>query len=170
MPPQSQHSMPHTMSKPKPEIGRRKSPFPHANPPWSRTLRETVESIVIAFILAFLFRTFEAEAFVIPTGSMAPTLQGRHKDIDCPSAATLSGQCQRRSRSRTANRIAGLLCDDATCPMCRYKLRRQSDERRTGENIPPTTAIGLSSTNLLTIFPIHSAGTWWYSNIRKMPR
>jgi len=46
-------------------------------------LRETVESIVIAFILAFLFRTFEAEAFVIPTGSMAPTLMGRHKDLHC---------------------------------------------------------------------------------------
>ena len=46
-------------------------------------VRETVESIVIAFILAFLFRTFEAEAFVIPTGSMAPTLMGRHKDLHC---------------------------------------------------------------------------------------
>ena len=40
-------------------------------------LRDTVESIVFALILAFLFRTFEAEAFVIPTGSMAPTLYGR---------------------------------------------------------------------------------------------
>lgn len=49
----------------------------------SDTIRETVESIVIAFVLAFLFRTFEAEAFVIPTGSMAPTLFGRHKDIEC---------------------------------------------------------------------------------------
>ncbi len=45
--------------------------------------RETVESIVIAFILAFLFRAFVAEAFVIPTGSMAPTLMGAHKDIQC---------------------------------------------------------------------------------------
>ena len=42
--------------------------------------RDTIESIVFAFILAFLFRTFEAEAFVIPTGSMAPTLYGRHKE------------------------------------------------------------------------------------------
>ena len=50
----------------------------------ARNIRETIESIVIAFVLAFLFRTFEAEAFVIPTGSMAPTLQGRHKDVECP--------------------------------------------------------------------------------------
>lgn len=45
------------------------------------SFRETVESIVIAFVLAFLFRSFEAEAFVIPTGSMAPTLTGLHKDL-----------------------------------------------------------------------------------------
>lgn len=51
------------------------------NPP--QTNRETVESIVVAFILAFLFRAFVAEAFVIPTGSMAPTLMGAHKDLTC---------------------------------------------------------------------------------------
>lgn len=47
--------------------------------------RETVESIAIAFALAFLFKTFQAEAYVIPTGSMAPTLYGRHKELTCPS-------------------------------------------------------------------------------------
>jgi signal peptidase I len=52
-------------------------------PPAKDGVRETVESIVIAFVLAFLFRTFEAEAFVIPTGSMAPTLMGQHKDLVC---------------------------------------------------------------------------------------
>lgn len=45
--------------------------------------RDTIESILFAFVLAFLFRTFEAEAFVIPTGSMAPTLYGRHKETYC---------------------------------------------------------------------------------------
>ena len=45
--------------------------------------RETIESIVVAFTLALLFRTFEAEAFVIPTGSMATTLMCRHKDLEC---------------------------------------------------------------------------------------
>lgn len=50
--------------------------------------RETIESVVVAFVLAFLFRTFEAEAFVIPTGSMAPTLFGQHRDIHCEQCGT----------------------------------------------------------------------------------
>lgn len=51
-------------------------------PPVDQT-RDTAESIAIAFVLAFLFRAFEAEAFVIPTGSMAPTLYGANKDVTC---------------------------------------------------------------------------------------
>ncbi len=39
---------------------------------------------MVAFILALLVRGYEAEAFVIPTGSMAPTLMGRHKEVTCP--------------------------------------------------------------------------------------
>jgi len=49
-----------------------------------QVVRETVESLAVAFILALLFKAFIAEAFVIPTGSMAPTLMGAHKDIQCP--------------------------------------------------------------------------------------
>ncbi len=41
-------------------------------------IKDTIESLVIAFILAFVFRGFLVEAFVIPTGSMAPTLFGMH--------------------------------------------------------------------------------------------
>src|SRR3954469_8773034 len=61
------------------------APHPvHDSGSLSRGVRETIEAIAIAFALAFLFKTFEAEAFVIPTGSMAPTLMGRHKDVTCP--------------------------------------------------------------------------------------
>lgn len=48
---------------------------PHAQP---ETIKDTLISIVIAFALAFVFRGFVVEAFVIPTGSMAPTLMGAH--------------------------------------------------------------------------------------------
>jgi signal peptidase I len=48
------------------------------------TTRDFVEQIVVAVILAVLIRGYDAEAFVIPTGSMAPTLMGRHKEVTCP--------------------------------------------------------------------------------------
>ena len=47
------------------------------------SFKETAESLVIAFILAFVFRAFVAEAFVIPTGSMADTLAGAHFRLTC---------------------------------------------------------------------------------------
>ncbi|MCS7033809.1 MAG: S26 family signal peptidase, partial [Phycisphaerae bacterium] len=46
-------------------------------------VKETIESILVAFILAFIFRAFVVEAFVIPTGSMAPTLLGAHMRFRC---------------------------------------------------------------------------------------
>lgn len=64
-----------------PETPAKKKAKAKADKPSHQAVRETVESLVIAFVLAFLFRTFQAEAFVIPTGSMAPTLMGRHKDV-----------------------------------------------------------------------------------------
>lgn len=84
-------------------------------------VRETIESIVIAFILAFLFRTFEAEAFVIPTGSMAPTLMGRHKDLLCPKCG--SPYQVSASEEVTQDGVAWpdpRPVESGTCPMCRY--------------------------------------------------
>lgn len=39
------------------------------------TLRETIEAIVIAFLIALVIRTFVIQAFKIPSGSMLQTLQ-----------------------------------------------------------------------------------------------
>ncbi|MEX2288112.1 MAG: signal peptidase I, partial [Planctomycetaceae bacterium] len=79
-------------------------------------------SIVIAFILAFLFRTFEAEAFVIPTGSMAPTLLGRHKDVVCD-------QCGYKFTVGASFEVddfdvlkPGMRMHTAHCPNCRYQM------------------------------------------------
>ena len=104
--------------------------------------RDTVESIVVAFTLALLFRAFEAEAFVIPTGSMAPTLMGRHKDLVCEScgldyrvgASAEEDEDSQRMRSEIARlgndarslarvadlrrRLAGKLVPEGRCPNC----------------------------------------------------
>ena len=109
--------------------------------------RETVESVVIAFVLAFLFRTFEAEAFVIPTGSMSPSLQGQHKDVECPkcghrfrASASEEGEPTEKLLAdlRNPRLPAGLRHDRRTrieayqviggmCPMCRYTSAMRPD-------------------------------------------
>ena len=70
-------------------VGPGPSPTKKAPPKSQESMRDFVEQIVIAFILAFLIRGFDAEAFVIPTGSMAPTLMGRHKEVTCPECGIL---------------------------------------------------------------------------------
>jgi signal peptidase I len=79
--------------------------------------RETVEAFVVAFILALLFRAFLAEAFVIPTGSMAPTLMGAHKDLVCDQCGNSfqAGASRERSGPDT-----NLVVVAGICPNCRY--------------------------------------------------
>src|SRR5437660_12860324 len=50
-------------------------------------LRELVETVVFVVVLVLLLKSFVAEAFVIPTGSMAETLYGHQKIVTCPSCA-----------------------------------------------------------------------------------
>jgi signal peptidase I len=52
----------------------------------SRSLvaRQTVEFLVLLALSILLFRTFAAEAYIVPSGSMAPTLLGDHAEIVCP--------------------------------------------------------------------------------------
>ena len=97
--------------------------------------RETAESVVIAFILAFLFRTFEAEAFVIPTGSMAPTLYGAHRDITCEQcghrfAVGASTPPAQDSEIRNGGidrdrRMHSAICPNAACQFANNVLDRE---------------------------------------------
>ena len=45
---------------------------------------ETLQSLLVAFAIALAFRGFVVEGFVIPTGSMAPTLLGEHVRFRSP--------------------------------------------------------------------------------------
>lgn len=84
----------------------------------AQATRETVESIVVAVILAFLFRTFVAEAFVIPTGSMAPTLEGNHKDLTCSKCGYQYQASASAENEDSPFRNGPVVA--ATCPVCRY--------------------------------------------------
>src|SRR5687768_12742701 len=46
-------------------------------------INETIVTILLAFMLAFICRGFVVEAFVIPTGSMDPTLLCAHMRFTC---------------------------------------------------------------------------------------
>jgi signal peptidase I len=45
--------------------------------------RDWLETIVFVSFLVLLLKTYVAEAFVIPTGSMAPTRLGEHHEVTC---------------------------------------------------------------------------------------
>jgi len=86
-----------------------------------RAIRDMVESVWVAIVLAFVLRAFMVEAFVIPTGSMAPRLMGRHYDLRCPSCGYrfAFGYGGERTDGK-AIRPPG-----ARCPNCYY---RDTDE------------------------------------------
>ncbi|MGN6135566.1 MAG: S26 family signal peptidase, partial [Aureliella sp.] len=88
----------------------------HQNP---HAIRETVESVIVAFILAFLFRAFVAEAFVIPTGSMAPTLMGAHKDTICEHCGTEYQSTASPEFDKDDNGPTNSVAVGGTCSICR---------------------------------------------------
>lgn len=96
-----------------------------------QSTRETVESIVVAFILAFLFRAFVAEAFVIPTGSMAPTLMGAHRDIFCEHCgaqfqASASQEFVPETGKRNGKIVLGSMCSNCR-GLNKYDFRGNPD-------------------------------------------
>ena len=76
--------------------------------------------MVIAFILAFIFRAFVVEPFIIPTGSMAPTMLGAHMQMHCPSC----GYSFASGTDASITTDNGALVDAvaADCPMCNYQV------------------------------------------------
>ena len=48
---------------------------PDENPSAGRQLLEFVITLVVAFAIAFALRTFVVQPYVVPTGSMLPTIQ-----------------------------------------------------------------------------------------------
>ena len=82
--------------------------------------RETIESIIVAVVLALMFRAFEAEAFIIPTGSMAPSLQGEHKELECENCGFRHRAGASQESSTNGNRVQ-IKVKSTFCPICQYE-------------------------------------------------
>jgi signal peptidase I len=82
------------------------------------SLREIVETVVFVVVLVLMLKSFAAEAFVIPTGSMAETLYGYQKEVTCPMCGLVfpvntSGEVEKKPPEKVYG------CE---CPNCHYVL------------------------------------------------
>ncbi len=87
-----------------------------AQPEMKDGFREIVETVVFVVVLVLLLKGFLAEAFVIPTGSMATTLLGYHRDVECPQCGyhfriNMSSQLDAEQPQRA-------IVTGCTCPNC----------------------------------------------------
>ncbi|MBS3762412.1 MAG: hypothetical protein KGZ25_03805, partial [Planctomycetes bacterium] len=78
----------------------------------STSLRNNLESIAVAILLVLFVRQIVAEAFKIPTGSMAPVLLGVHKEVRCPNCGWVF---------RVGSDKVGPV-GQVQCPNCGYKI------------------------------------------------
>src|SRR5436189_1474563 len=105
----------------------RQTLFPPAGSMVNRasSVREVVETIVFVVVLVLLLKSFVAEAFVIPTGSMAETLWGYQKVVDCPECGhEFPVNCHSEIEGpegdiRPAEKLSVV---SGTCPNCRLQI------------------------------------------------
>jgi signal peptidase I len=82
------------------------------------TFREIIETVVFVIVLVLLLKSFVAEAFVIPTGSMAETLYGYQKLVTCPVCGEefpVNCSCEVDPQQAPATPVVACVC-----PNCRY--------------------------------------------------
>lgn len=108
---------------PSESVSRLVSPLkrPSAKPQHRDTVREICETVVFVVALVLMLKLFVVEAFVIPTGSMAETLYGYQKIVDCPECGfvyPVNSSDEVSPSDGRARMVVG-----ACCPNCRFQVR-----------------------------------------------
>jgi len=98
-------------------------------------IRDTVESVWVAIILAFVLRAFMVEAFVIPTGSMAPRLMGEHHDLVCGACGYEYSFGWDHHRRGSVNRRDKVVPEGASCPSCTCKFHTKAEYVNGGDRV-----------------------------------
>jgi signal peptidase I len=113
--------------------------------------REVIETIVFVVVLVLLLKSFVAEAFVIPTGSMATTLYGYQKTVKCPKCDhVFPVNCSQEVDPQEGERTIITGC---TCPNCRFPIPLAKEkvvterDSKTGQQFERTEWTPLLSSN-----------------------
>lgn len=120
--------------------------------PPKESIKETIEQILIAFVMAFIFRCFMVEAFVIPTGSMAPTLLGQNMSFRCSDCGWQWKVNYSRAGGSSSDMGADPFAMDVAtkqkktlsirCPNCGYKLPRFNAADEANDAFAPNVRFG----------------------------
>lgn len=121
----------------------RLQPYEFSNHCRRHPFRELVESTVLLALAVLLFRSFVAEGYLISTGSMAPTLLGYHRRVECPAChlAFTRGAAFDKSEGSvsiaSADFEAGLDAYASTkCPNCGLEhINARSAPRNEGDQL-----------------------------------
>jgi signal peptidase I len=105
------------------------------------SVREIIETVVFVVVLVLLLKSFVAEAFVIPTGSMAETLYGYQKIVKCPKCGrpfpvNCSSEVDPQQGMRPTEIVGGI------CPNCRYEVQFGKDKEYENKNQWPSYNTG----------------------------
>lgn len=128
--------------------------------PQQSNVKETLEQILVAFILAFIFRCFIVEAYVIPTGSMAPTLLGAHMNFRCPDCGwrwtvNYSGENGGEDVPAQASEVYPIRCSN-----CGFKLPRDLPGEPENDATAPPVAYGDRILVQKYIYLLHEPRRW----------
>ncbi len=121
----------------------------HARPPHRPSFpprqrwRDTVEFVLGAFVLVLLIRHFVFQVFLIPTGSMAPTLLGQHRDLQCPNCG-LEFPAETSANPGSGSAVA-------VCPNCKYEFPPAEPLKPPSKFCPPWLALLLGGGNRVIV-------------------
>jgi signal peptidase I len=88
----------------------------------------SVPQALLTVILVFVLRFFAMEGFVVPTGAMAETIDGYHKDVTCPACGhPFAVNCSREAEP--FNPMEWQPVASCTCPNCRAEIPMLSETR-----------------------------------------
>jgi signal peptidase I len=139
-------------------------------------VREIIETVVFVVVLVLLLKSFAAEAFVIPTGSMAETLWGYQRVAKCPQCGfetPVNYSKEVDPQGRPPEQITGY-----TCPNCRYHDSFHETKWNSGDRVlvakflydAPLWVLGVLILGILIVYLVEKTPILSLLRAQQIPR